>query len=112
MRVHSWVGPLCPPRSAVSWAIFTKPSRAATLLSDLIASSRLPSSTSTVPTMSGTFAAILALLGSKKWIARLGRAGISVRGVGAPTARGRKKSFALRDPLMPRKVAARGSCPV
>jgi len=34
--------------------------------------------------------------GSKKWIAREGRAGISVRGAGAPTARGRKKSLAER----------------
>ena len=48
--------------------------------------------------MSGIFAAIFSLLGSKKWIARLGRAGISVSGVGAPTASGRKKSLALRDP--------------
>ena len=58
--------------------------------------------------MSGIFAAIFGLLGSKKWIARLGRAGISVSGVGAPTARGRKKSLALRDPLMGRNVAAEG----
>jgi hypothetical protein len=52
--------------------------------------------------MSGTFAAIFALLGSKKWIARLGRAGISRSGSGAPTASGLKKSLALlEDPLMP-----------
>ena len=38
----------------------------------------------TVPTMSGTLAAILGLPGSKKWIARLGRAGTSRHGVGAP----------------------------
>ena len=49
-----------------------------------------------MPTMSGTFAAIFGLDGSKKWIAREGRAGISVRGAGAPTARGRKKSLAER----------------
>src|ERR1700760_3902564 len=66
-----------------------------------MASSRLPSRTSTCPTMSGTLAAILSLLGSKKWIARLGRAGISRNGSGAPTASGRKKSLALLlDPLM------------
>ena len=91
----------------MSFAIFTSPSRAATLLSALIASSRLPSSTSTFPTRSGTFAAIFSLLGSKKWIARLGRAGISRSGSGAPTASGRKKSLALlEDPLMQRKVTA------
>ena len=108
MRVHSWVGPLAPPKLAVSWAIFTRPSRAASLLSALTASSRLPSSTSTLPTICGIFAAILALLGSKKWIARLGRAGISLGGAGAPTARGRKKSLALRLELgMRAKVAAK-----
>ena len=91
-RVHSWVGP-----KSVSRAIRTSPSRAATLLSALTASSRLPSRTSTVPTICGTFAAIFSLLGSKKWMAREGRAGISVGGSGAPTARGRKKSLALRE---------------
>ena len=50
--------------------------------------------------MSGIFAAIFGLLGSKKWIARLGRAGISrQRGRGAD-GEGRKKSLALREPLM------------
>ena len=53
--------------------------------------------------MSGILLAILALLGSKKWIARLGRAGISRSGVGAPTARGAKKSLAER---MGRTLAA------
>ena len=90
-RVQSWVGP-----KSVSRAIFTSPARAASLLSALTASSRLPSRTSTVPTICGTLAAILALLGSKKWIARLGRAGTSRSGSGAPTARGRKKSLGLR----------------
>ena len=46
--------------------------------------------------MSGTLAAIFSLLGSKKWIIRDGRTGISRSGVGAPTASGRKKSLALR----------------
>ena len=46
--------------------------------------------------MAGTLAAIFSLDGSKKWIARLGRAGISRSGSGAPTARGRKKSLAER----------------
>ena len=49
-----------------------------------------------MPTICGTLAAIFALDGSKKWIARLGRAGISVTGAGAPTASGRKKSLAGR----------------
>ena len=102
IRVHSCVGP-----KSVSDAIFTRPSRAASLLSALTASSRLPSSTSTEPTICGIFAAIFSLLGSKKWIARLGRAGISVGGVGAPTARGRKKSLALLLLGMVRKLAAR-----
>ena len=91
MRVQSWVG-----AKSVSCAILTRPARAASLLSALTASSRLPSSTSTVPTICGTLAAIFSLLGSKKWIARLGLAGIWVSGSGAPTARGRKKSLALR----------------
>jgi hypothetical protein len=46
--------------------------------------------------MSGSFAAIFALLGSKKWIMRAGRNGISRGGEGAPIAFGLKKSFALR----------------
>ena len=83
-RVHSWVS---SPKS-VALPIATRPSRAAILLSALTASSRLPSSTSTVPTISGTFAAILALLGSKKWMALDGRAGTDMSGRGAPTARG------------------------
>lgn len=49
-----------------------------------------------MPTMSGTFAAIFGFEGSKKWMARLGRAGTSRTGAGAPTARGAKKSLALR----------------
>ena len=57
--------------------------------------------------MSGTLAAIFGLPGSKKWIARDGRAGISRSGAGAPTASGAKKSLALRElPVMWRKVAA------
>ena len=98
IRVHSWVGP-----KSVSWAMRTRPSRAATFRSALTASSRLPSRTSTVPTIPGTLAAIFSLLGSKKWIARDGRAGISVSGAGAPTARGRKKSLGLLDADMVRR---------
>ena len=49
-----------------------------------------------MPTIAGTFSSIRSLLGSKKWMTREGRAGISVSGAGAPTASGRKKSLALR----------------
>ncbi|GGB72752.1 hypothetical protein GCM10011314_10290 [Knoellia flava] len=49
-----------------------------------------------MPTIAGTFAAIFSLLGSKKWIIRLGRAGTSRTGAGAPTARGPKKSLGER----------------
>ena len=62
-----------------------------------------------MPTSPGTFVAILGLLGSKKWMTRDGRAGICVRGVGAPTASGRKKSLALR---MVVNVATRPTSPV
>ena len=103
-RVHSWVGP-----KSVSRAIRTSPARAASLRSALTASSRLPSRTSTVAAIAGTLAAIFSLLGSKKWIARLGRAGISVSGAGAPTASGRKKSLADR---MRRNVPRCGGPPV
>lgn len=51
---------------------------------------------STFFAMSGTFAAIFGLLGSKKWIIRLGRNGTSATGAGAPTARGRRKALGLR----------------
>ena len=56
-----------------------------------------------MPTMAGTLAAIFSLLGSKKWMTREGRAGTSVSGWGAPTARGLKKSLGLR---MARTLAA------
>jgi hypothetical protein len=66
-----------------------------------------------VPTIAGTLAAILALEGSKKWIARLGRAGTCVTGAGAPTASGRKKSLALREELdMCRNLPRRQGAPV
>ncbi len=60
-----------------------------------------------MPTIAGTLAAIFSFEGSKKWMAREGRAGISRSGAGAPTARGAKKSLALRDePVMGRNLAA------
>jgi hypothetical protein len=61
-----------------------------------MASSRLPRSTSTFVAMLGAFAAIFGLLGSKKWIIRDGRNGISRGGSGAPIAMGLKKSLGLR----------------
>jgi hypothetical protein len=51
---------------------------------------------STVGMMSPNLATIFSLEGGKKWIIRLGRKGISRTGSGAPTARGLKKSLALR----------------
>src|SRR5262245_4018465 len=90
-RVQSWHSP-----KSISRAILIRPSRAATLFSRSIASSRFPSSTSQRFASSGTFDAIFGLLGSKKWIIRDGRKGISRGGVGAPIAFGLKKSFALR----------------
>ena len=51
---------------------------------------------STFLAMSGTFAAMRGLLGSKKWIMRDGRSGISSGGFGAPRQRGFAKSRGLR----------------
>ena len=93
IRVHSWVSP-----KSVLLAIWTRPERAASLLSALTASSRLPSRTSTCAAICGTLAAIFSFEGSKKWIIREGRNGISRSGVGAPTASGLKKSLAGRMP--------------
>src|SRR3990172_9991116 len=90
-RVQSWQSPKSSSRP-----ILARPSRAATLRSAAMASSRLPSSTSHFVASSGTFVAIFGLLASKKWIMREGSTGISRTGAGAPTARGLKKSLALR----------------
>jgi hypothetical protein len=77
--------------SAKSWAraASMNPERAATLASAGMASSRLPSSTSTWPIMSGTLARILSMWGGKKWIMRSSFTGTSRQGAGAPTASGR-----------------------
>ena len=48
--------------------------------------------------------------GSKKWIARLGRAGISRSGWGAPTASGAKKALGLFR-LMFSRLTDPGSVP-
>src|SRR2546422_5367061 len=90
-RVQSWQSPKSIVRPTLA-----RPSRAATLLSIWIASSRLPSSTSHCFARSGSLATIFGFDASKKWIIRAGRNGISRSGIGAPIAFGRKKSFALR----------------
>ena len=77
------------PKS-VAFAIAIKPSRAACFASIGIASSRLPSTTSTWPTSSAAFARIFSLCGGTKWIMRSSREGSSVSGRGAPIASGSK----------------------
>ena len=76
---------------SVAWAMATKPLRAASFWSAGTASSRLPSTTSTVPASSGTRARTLSLWGGTKWIIRSSRTGRSRNGAGAPVARGWKK---------------------
>src|SRR5919204_1469084 len=90
-RVQSWVSP-----SSISLPTRTRPSRAASLRSTGMASSRLPSRMSTVGAMSGTFATIFSLEKSRKWIIREGLTGISRSGSGASMASGLKKSRGLR----------------
>src|ERR671929_17964 len=93
-RVQSAV----PPRSS-SRPTRTSPSRAASLFSTAIASSRLPSTMSARAAMSGSFPTSFSFDGSKKWIIRDGVRGISRSGSGAPMASGAKKSLACRmDP--------------
>src|SRR5678815_2531833 len=90
-RVQSGV----PPRSTVR-PILASPSRAATLRSAGIASSRLPSRMSVFFATSGSFAAIFSFDGSKKWMQRDGVTGISRNGSGAPSARGLKNDRGFR----------------
>src|SRR5213078_3956550 len=90
-RVQSWVSP-----RSISLPTLIRPSRAGILRSTGTASSRLPSSTSTVGAMSGTLATIFSLEKSRKWIIRDGRTGISRTGSGASIASGWKKSRGLR----------------
>src|SRR3954469_9354049 len=90
-RVHS----AAEPRST-SLPTRTRPSRAASLFSTAIASSRLPSTMSAFVAMSGSLPTIFALEGSKKWIIRDGVRGISRSGSGAPIASGAKKSLGCR----------------
>ena len=90
-RVQSAVSP-----KSVSFATRTRPSRAASLLSAGIASSRLPSRMSACWAMSGTLAAIFSFEASRKWIIREGLTGISSSGSGAPIASGLAKSRGFR----------------
>src|SRR5688572_28139937 len=92
-RVQNWVSP-----NATFSATSTSPARAASLSAAGTPSSRLARSTSTVGARSGSLARIFSLWAGKKWIARLGRTGISRTGAGAPTASGLKKSLGERTP--------------
>src|SRR3954451_4347604 len=83
------------PRS-ISLPIFTRPARAGSLFSTVMASSRLPSTMSALAAVSASLPTIFSLLGSKKWIIRDGVTGISLTGSGAPTASGLTKSRGLR----------------
>ena len=105
MRVHSPVEP-----KSVALAIAMKPSRAAFLASAGIASSRLPSTTSTSRASCGTLAVTFSICGGTKWIMRSSRTGNSRMGAGAPAASGLKKLawqfHALRIRTRPRSRQA------
>src|SRR5262245_63070322 len=97
IRVHRPVEPKSFP-----FAMAMKPARAACLASAGIASSRLPSTTSTSAISSGTLARNLSICGGTKWIMRSSLTGSSRSGVGAPTAIGLKKlrgSFMVQIPF-------------
>ena len=88
MRVQR---PVPVAAKSVAWAMATKPLRAASFWSIGTASSRLPSTTSTVAASSGTRARTLSLWGGTKWIIRSSLTGSSRKGAGAPVASGWKK---------------------
>ena len=94
MRVHNPVAPY-------STAFAIRRAFAPGLLASIgIASSRLPSTTSTWRANSGTLARSLSRCGGTKWIMRSSRTGSSRMGVGAPIARGTKNwrgSFRARS---------------
>ena len=98
MRVHNPVSP-----KSQAFAMAMKPARAASLASAGMASSRLPSTTSTCATSSGTLARTFSICGGTKWIMRSSRSGNSRSGAGAPIASGLKKlrgSFMRRIPQL------------
>ena len=84
-RAHRPVEP-----KSVAFAMAMKPSRAALFDSIGIASSRLPSTTSTWPASSPAFARTFSLCGGTKWIMRSSRDGSSQKRRGAPIASGSK----------------------
>src|SRR5829696_701725 len=90
-RVQSCVSP-----SSISEPTRINPSRAASLRSTGIASSRLPSRMSTWGAISGALATIFSFEKSRKWIILDGLNGISASGSGAPIASGFKKSLGFR----------------
>ncbi len=79
IRVHRPVAP-----KSFAFAMSMKPARAAFLASAGIASSRLPSTTSTCAISSGTFARSFSICGGTKWIMRSSLTGNSRSGAGAP----------------------------
>src|SRR5258706_515065 len=96
-RVHRPVAP-----KSLAFAIAMKPARAACLASAGIASSRLPSTTSTSAISSGTLARSFSMCGGTKWIMRSSFTGTSRSGAGAPVASGLKKLRGSFICLMPR----------
>jgi hypothetical protein len=81
-------GPQAGGPKSLSRAIWMKPWRAAVFWSAGMASSRLPSTTSTFEIRSGTLARIFSTWGGTKWIMRSSCTGSSRKGAGAPIARG------------------------
>src|ERR1700730_14376088 len=86
MRVHRPVAP-----KSLAFAMAMKPARAASLASAGMASSRLPSTTSTCAISSGSLARSFSTCGGTKWIMRSRLTGSSASGRGAPIASGLKK---------------------
>src|SRR5262245_50030188 len=86
IRVHNPVAP-----KSQEFAIAINPARAACFASAGIASSRLPRTTSTSVTNSGTLLRTFSMCGGTKWIIRSSRSGNSRSGAGAPIASGLKK---------------------
>src|SRR5215472_5387547 len=84
-----------------------KPARAACLASAGIASSRLPSTTSTSAISSGTLARSFSMCGGTKWIMRSSFTGSSRGGAGAPIASGLKKLRGSFICLIPRQGSVR-----
>src|SRR5260370_2333497 len=80
-----------------------KPARAACLASAGIASSRLPSTTSTSAISSGTLARSFSMCGGTKWIMRSSLPGTARSGAGAPVASGLKKLRGSFICLIPRR---------